>query len=304
MRTKKSANDKARNAMLKSKGQAVSCRKMMHPDVILDADEALCDILGRLTRLEKEVAPIKAENRELKRRNEYLERQHNENLAVIRRQKAEISALKTHFEKLERPKKDSHNSSIPSSREDVFSSEERKRTRSLRKPSGKKTGGQPGHKGSTLQRKETVDDFVEIPLDKCPDCGKDLSGVCGTREISFPTSVVTQYSIWEKVCPYCGHTVRSEFPEGVNGEVFYGPNVQALVVYLCEEHAVSYQRIRRLLNDMFHIEMSEGTINNIVQKTTRRARNLYERIKSRIGQSAIVEADETGIDIAGILHWL
>ena len=55
---------------------------------------------------------------------------------------------------------------------------------------------------------------------------------------------------------------------------------------------------------MFHIEMSEGTVNNIVQRTTRRARNLYERIKSRIVQSAIVGADETGIDIAGILHWL
>ena len=137
MRTRKSANDKARNAMLKSKGQAVSCRKMMHPDVIIDADEALRDILGRLTRLEKEVAPIKAENRELKRRNEYLERQHNENLAVIRRQKAEIGTLKARLEKLEKPKKDSHNSSIPSSKEDLFSSEERTRTKSLRKPSGK-----------------------------------------------------------------------------------------------------------------------------------------------------------------------
>lgn len=311
MRTKKSANDKVRNATPQGRGEAVPCRKMVHPDVILDADDALRDILGRLIKLEKEVAPIKAENKELKRRNEYLERQHRENLAVIRRQKAEISTLKARLEKLERPKKDSHNSSIPSSKEDLFSSEERKRTRSLRKPSGKRTGGQPGHKGSTLQRKGIVDDFVEIPLDRCPDCGEDLSGVCGTREItrqmidiSFPTPVVTQYSIWEKVCPGCGHTVRSEFPEGVNGEVFYGPNVQALVVYLCEEHAVSYQRIKRLLNDMFHIEMSEGTINNIVQRTTRRARNLYERIKSRIGQSAVVGADETGIDIAGILHWL
>lgn len=311
MRTKKSANDKARNATPKGKGQAVPCRRMVHPDVILDADEALRDILGRLTVLEKEVAPIKAENRELRRRNEYLERQHNENLAVIRRQKAEISTLKARLEKLEKPKKDSHNSSIPSSKEDMFSSEERKRTRSLRKPSGKNAGGQPGHKGSTLQRKETVDDFVEMPLDECPDCGKDLSEVCGTQkmtrqmiDVSFPAPVVTQYSIWEKVCPGCGHTVRSEFPEGVNGEVSYGPNVQALVVYLCEEHAVSYQRIKRLLNDMFHIDMSEGTIDNIVQRMTRRARDLYEKIRSKIGQSAIVGADETGIDIAGILHWL
>lgn len=109
-------------------------------------------------------------------------------------------------------------------------------------------------------------------MDNCPDCGEDLSNVSGIQkmtrqmiDINFPAPVITQYSILEKVCPNCGHTVCSEFPEGVNGDVFYGPNVQALVVYLCEEHAVSYQRIKRLMNDMFHIDMSEGTINNIVQ---------------------------------------
>ncbi len=46
-------------------------------------------------------------------------------------------------------------------------------------------------------------------------------------DINFPAPVITQYSILEKVCPNCGHTVCSEFPEGVNGDVFYGPNVQA-----------------------------------------------------------------------------
>ena len=153
--------------------------------------------------------------------------------------------------------------------------------------------------------------YVEVPLDNCPDCGEDLSNVSGIQkmtrqmiDINFPAPVITQYSILEKVCPNCGHTVCSEFPEGVNGDVFYGPNVQALVVYLCEEHAVSYQRIKRLMNDMFHIDMSEGTINNIVQRMTKRARALYERIKSKIGKSPVAGADETGIDIAGVLHWL
>lgn len=37
---------------------------------------------------------------------------------------------------------------------------------------------------------------------------------------------------------------------------------------------------------------------------TKRARALYERIKSKIGKSPVAGADETGIDIAGVLHWL
>lgn len=311
MRARKSANIKVQNNGLHGKKNDVSCIKSVHPDVIIDSDEAFRNILGRLTKLEAEVVPIKEENKELRRRNEYLERQHKQDLATIRKQKVEINTLKTRLDKLEKPKKDSHNSSIPPSKEDITSSEERKRTKSLRKPSGKKSGGQPGHNGSTLSRQENVDSFVEIPLDTCPDCGADLSEVPGTEkmtrqmiDISFPAPVVTQYSIFEKVCPNCGHVVCSEFPEGVNGDVFYGPNIQALVVYLCEEHAVSYQRVKRLLNDMFHIDMSEGTVNNIVQKMTKRARSLYEKIKSKIGQAPVAGADETGIDIAGVLHWL
>lgn len=123
-------------------------------------------------------------------------------------------------------------------------------------------------------------------------------------DITFPAPVVTQYSILEKICPRCGHTVCSEFPENVNGDVSYGPNVQALVVYLSEEHVVSYQRIKTLMRDMFCIDMSEGTVDNIVKRMTKRARTLYEKIKAKISKSPVAGADETGIDIAGILHWL
>ena len=311
MSTRKSANNRLQSKGKHSKGQEFSCIKTVHPDVILDADEALRNILGRLTKLESEISPIKAENKELRRRNEYLEIRHRDDMATIRNQKIEIASLKTRLDKLEKPKKDSHNSSVPPSKEDIASSEERKRTKSLRKPSGKKSGGQPGHRGTTLNRAEVADEFVEIPLGECPDCGENLTGIAGeekmTRQvidITFPTPVVTQYSILEKICPRCGHTVCSEFPENVNGDVSYGPNVQALVVYLSEEHAVSYLRIKTLMHDMFCIDMSEGTVDNIVKRMTKRARALYEKIKAKISKSPVAGADETGIDIAGILHWL
>ena len=312
MKTRKAANSRTKKGGSLHVGERKSVSaNSVYTDVILDAGDAMRDILGRLAKLEAEVNPLKKENKELKRRNQYLEVRHREDLATIRKLKAEVNTLKARLDKLEKPKKDSHNSSIPPSKEDVASAEDRKRTKSLRKPSGKKSGGQPGHEGRTLHRVDAVDEFVEVPLDKCPECGEDLSGVQWVEkmsrqviDISFPAPVVTQYTILEKVCPNCGRTVCGEFPESVNGEVSYGPNVQALVVYLCEEHAVSYQRIKRLMSDMFNINMSEGTINNIVQRMTKRARRLYERIREKIGHSSVVGADETGIDIAGILHWL
>lgn len=311
MKAKKSANIKVQDKVLHGRKPEVSCANRAHPDVILDADDALRDILGRLVKLESEVAPIKEENMRLKRRNEYLEARHRQDTVTIRNLKIKVDSLEARLAKLEKPKKDSHNSSVPPSKEDIASSEERKKTKSLRKPSGMKTGGQPGHKGATLQRSEVVDEYVVMPLDECPDCGEDLSGVEGVEkmarqviDICFPAPVVTQYSVLEKMCPKCGHAVCGVFPENVNGDVSYGSNVQALVAYLCEEHAVSYQRVKTLMYDMFGISMSEGTIDNIVKRMSKRARTLYDGIKEKIGSSHVAGADETGIDIAGVLHWL
>ena len=214
MKAKKSANSKAPSGSLVGKNLKVSCANNIHPDVVLVADEALRSILGKFIRLEKEVTPIKEENKELRKRNEYLEARHRQDLAKNRKLKTEVSTLKARLDKLEKPKKDSHNNNILPSKEDFATSEGRKRTKSLRKPSGKKSGGQQGHEGRTLQREEKVNGFVEIPLDICPNCGEDLSDVPGTQkmthqmiDICFLASLVTHYSIQEKLSPNCGHTV-------------------------------------------------------------------------------------------------
>ena len=62
MKAKKSANSKVPSRALHAKSRKDSCTNNVHPDVVLDADEALRNILGRLTKLEDEVAPIKTEN--------------------------------------------------------------------------------------------------------------------------------------------------------------------------------------------------------------------------------------------------
>ena len=106
MKAKKSANSKVPSRALHAKSRKDSCTNNVHPDVILDADEALRNILGRLTKLEDEVAPIKTEHKELKKRNGYLESQHRQDLAKIKKKNAEICTLKARLDKLEKPKKE------------------------------------------------------------------------------------------------------------------------------------------------------------------------------------------------------
>ena len=54
----------------------------------------------------------------------------------------------------------------------------RDRTKSLRISSGKKAGGQPGHRGTTLQFSETPDTIIEHPASvQCSGCGEDISNI-------------------------------------------------------------------------------------------------------------------------------
>lgn len=79
----------------------------------------------------------------------------------------------------ERLAKDSHNSSLPPS-SDRFSRQ--KKSRSLREKSGKKAGGQEGHKGSTLEKSETPDETIPLPVTPCQHCQADLSTIAGSLE--------------------------------------------------------------------------------------------------------------------------
>ena len=67
----------------------------------------------------------------------------------------------------------SRNSSLPPSRdkEDI-----KKKTRTLRKKSGRKKGGQKGHDGTTLKMSDQVDQVVDYIPDHCDHC---LNGIPG-----------------------------------------------------------------------------------------------------------------------------
>ena len=68
----------------------------------------------------------------------------------------------------------SRNSSKPSS-SDGYAKEPVNKDRSLRRRSDRKPGGQPGHEGHHLERREDPDRAVLHPVERCECCGRDLS---------------------------------------------------------------------------------------------------------------------------------
>ena len=99
--------------------------------------------------------------------------------------------------------------------------------KSLRTPSGRQPGGQPGPPGQTLQRVKTPDHIEVHRLEACPQCGGRGLGREPVRDyesrpvFDLPERAlaVTEHRAQIQCCPHCGHTVRTEFPAGVRAPV-------------------------------------------------------------------------------------
>ncbi|WP_309729494.1 MULTISPECIES: DUF6444 domain-containing protein [unclassified Chamaesiphon] len=128
-------------------------------------------------------------------------------IALVESLVARINALEARIEVLENQKsKDSKNSSKPPSG-DGFA----KRTKSLRTKSGRKSGGQKDHPGSTLEWCGEVDEVFVYPVVDCKSCGASLENVevlnlrCSqVHELPPIKLVVHEHQAEEKCCPKCG----------------------------------------------------------------------------------------------------
>jgi transposase len=135
---------------------------------------------------------------------------------------------------------DSHTSSKPPSSDGLS---KKTRTQSLRKRGVRPTGGQKGHKGTTLKQVEIPDQVVLHTLENCPKCEKDLSGVGVKRiikrqviELPVIQPLIIEHQGEVKHCKVCDLQVSASFPTQVKGPVQYGEGIQALSIYLQHQH--------------------------------------------------------------------
>ncbi|MDE5660513.1 MAG: hypothetical protein K2I28_06440 [Muribaculaceae bacterium] len=155
---------------------------------------------------------------------------------MLKKKDKELEELRKRLSKYEEPPKNSGNSSTPPSKEQM-KDEIVRRTKSLRKPSGKKPGGQPGHEGNTLELNDTADIIVEDSPDLCDECGESLAE-CDT-ELDYITQIIslpelkpliTEVRHYVKVCRACGKRVKVHPERRRSNAVVYDASVKGLVV--------------------------------------------------------------------------
>jgi len=187
----------------------------------------------------------------------------------------------------------------------------RSNQKSLRESSGRKSGGQKGHEGNTLKMVKVPDEILKYNPEFCQQCGQTLNIsesvlVKKRQEIDIPPIVprVIEHQSYSCNCNNCGHSTTSKLPEYLRGNIQYSPKYMALIGYLSSRQYIPYNRIAEIMKDIFNTSLSEGTVDNILQRSTQLAKGIYEQIRLRVEQSEVVGGDETGIKINGKKGWL
>ena len=226
----------------------------------------------------------------------------------LRKKNEEIAKLKKRLSKYETPDKNSGNSSTPPGKERM-KDEIVRRTKTLRKPSGKKPGGQEGHKGHKLSCIDTPDEVIDDVPDYCTNCGESLTDAerildYVTQKVSIPElkPVVKEIRHYVMVCKNCGERIRTA-PRHRSNDVVYDASVKSLVVYLSVVQFLPYGRIASFLREVFGLAPSEGSLVNWVKEAKRNAQPAIEKIKEYIMSSSIVGFDESGCYCNKRLDW-
>ena len=204
---------------------------------------------------------------------------------------------------------DSHNSHKPPSSDNPYTKPENK-TKSTRKKSGKKPGGQKGHKGYCLQPTDNPDHTVPIKPEGICECGRDIDNAITidsvTRQvfdIKLPELTSTEYCGEVKACE-CGKVHKPDFPENVKAKVQYGATLKSIAVYLKHHGMISFERLQELYKELFGVLLSQGTLANFVSVCSKRLEPVVAEKKEAIISSDVVHFDESGLRILGSLHWL
>ena len=207
-------------------------------------------------------------------------------------------------------KKDSHNSSLPPST-DLFTPS---KSKSLRPPSVLKSGGQPGHEGTTLEMRANPDKITDLKNDYCRNCGASLMDVPHTLKakrqvIEIPPilPIYEEYRQYSCDCPNCHRLQIADFPIGINAPIQYGSTVESLVslvCYLSVYQYVPFARLQNLFAQVFSLPISQGTVGNILERCAEKCEGVYQIIKSQIAESQVVGSDETGAKVNGKKWWI
>lgn len=233
-----------------------------------EKDALIASLLARVDALGQEVAALRAENEELRR-------------------------------KLGLPPKTPDNSSAPPSQGRKASSE------TTSKPKGKPHAGahRPLHPNPTHKR-----DVMASHCQHCgKDVSDQPQVACEAYDrIEVPPIMpdVTRVTLHGGVCPCCAKRFKASPPQGLEPGSPFGPNLRALVIYLRFTQGIAFERLSKLLTDLLGLEVSEGALVNMLETSREAFARQASLIRARLLSGTALQSDETGMRVGKKNWWL
>ena len=224
---------------------------------------------------------------------------------IVAQLKADNEALRLKLEKGKKPPTNSSNSSQPPSRDHKPSQPKGRRKR--------KHGSPQGHPKYERKLVTEPDHIVNLKAEACTNCHADLHAVAGQlldvnqiTELPDPKVEVIEVRQYVVKCPHCGQPQVEPVPEGLEMDRTFGARLEATVVYYRQEQHISYLRTEAILHELHGMEISQGGIDQIMQRAGQKAIQEAERIQAEVGQSKVINSDETGcrVDSGNWWQWV
>jgi len=232
---------------------------------------------------------------------------HEEKNALIRALWAQVQALTVRVVELEAklagPPKTPDNSSLPPSRGQKPNRPEK----------GKCHGPRPGslgRMGGGRALVATPDEIVSAKPVRCAHCqaafgetDQVLHGRYDKIDLPQVAPVVTRVEHYAARCGCCGGTTLAPVPDGLEPGTPFSVGIVALAMYLRFVHAISYQRLSRLLGELFGLAISEGALDAAFRRGKLHIDADVARILARLRRARVVCSDETSVRVAGRTCW-
>jgi len=228
---------------------------------------------------------------------------------LVLAQAAQIEAQSVRIEELTRrlaeleaklgPPKTPDNSSVPPS-------QGRKPNRAERRAATKRTG-RPG----VFRRLAANPDRIhQTVVGCCPHCNHPLTpadqpGFHAYDHIELPPlrPVITRIHRHRGVCPSCRRGFSAPAPAGMAPGSPFGRELTALILHLHITQAIGFERLVRLLDEVFGISISEGAIANMLARAQTPLTAAAETTAAEVRRSKVVASDETSARVAGKNWW-
>lgn len=247
----------------------------------------LMEVMSRLDSVEKDLHAEKKEHKEdVERLNAKINDLTQEN-QLLRDDNARLKSIINN---------DSSNTSLPPSTDQK--STRPANTFNGREKTGRRTGGQKGHKGTTLSKSEVEEKIRD------GRCRHEIRNIGDASSRKYITKYVVDLSVEPLITEiriYADADGKFNIPPEYHSDVTYGPDVKALAVALYSEGVMSNDRIAYFLNaaSKGELGLSEGSVYGFCKRLAQKAQASIDHLEEELLNRAVVATDATTVTVNG-----